>query len=92
LVCELTARGIAVRRQIAVPVVYRGVRVDFGFRMDLLVDSLVVVEMKAVERLLPVHEAQLLTYLKLSGHRLGFLINFNVVRIKDGLRRIVLSP
>jgi GxxExxY protein len=92
LVCELAARGIAVQRQIAVPAVYRGVRIDLGFRMDLLVNSLVVVEIKATERLLPVHEAQLLTYLKLSGHRLGILINFNVVRVKDGLRRIVLSP
>jgi GxxExxY protein len=91
LVCELASRGIPVQRQIAVPVVYRGIRIDFGFRMDLLVDSLIVVEIKAIERLLAVHEAQLLTYLKLSGNRLGILINFNVVRIKDGLRRMVLS-
>lgn len=91
LSCELGARGVAVRRQIAVPVVYRHVRLDLGFRLDLLVGSLVVVELKAIERLLPVHEAQLLTYLKLSGYRLGILINFNVARIKDGLRRIVLS-
>jgi GxxExxY protein len=88
---ELAARSIPIEHQVAVPVVYRGLRIEAGLRMDLLVGSLVVVEIKAVERMLPVHEAQLLTYLKLSGYRLGILINFNVVRIKDGLRRIVLS-
>jgi GxxExxY protein len=88
---ELATRSLPVERQIPVPVVYRGLRIEAGLRMDLLVASLVVVEIKAVERLLPVHEAQLLTYLKLSGYRLGILINFNVVRIKDGLRRIVLT-
>jgi GxxExxY protein len=89
--CELAARNMVVRRQLPVSVTYRGLRIDAGFRMDMLVDSLVVVEIKATERILPVHEAQLLTYLKLSGHRLGILANFNVSRIKDGLRRIVLS-
>jgi GxxExxY protein len=89
--CELTSRNTVVRRQLPVSVTYRGLRIDAGFRMDMLVDSLVVVEIKATERILPVHEAQLLTYLKLSGHRLGILVNFNVSRIKDGLRRIVLS-
>jgi GxxExxY protein len=88
---ELLTRGLVVERQVAVPVLYRDFRIDAGFRMDLRVGSLVVVELKAIERLLPVHEAQLLTYLKLSRHSLGILINFNVVRIKDGLRRIVLS-
>jgi GxxExxY protein len=88
---ELTARGVAIQRQIAIPVVYRGVRIAGGFRMDLLVNSLVVVEIKSVERLLPIHEAQMLTYLTLAGHRLGILVNFNVATIKDGLRRIVLS-
>lgn len=91
MLCELTARNMVVRRQILVSVTYRGIRIDAGFRMDMLVNSLVVVEIKATERILPVHEAQLLTYLKLSGHRLGILANFNVSRIKDGLRRIVLS-
>jgi GxxExxY protein len=91
LSCELASRSVPVERQIAIPILYRGLRIDAGLRIDLLVSSLVVVEIKAAERLLPVHEAQLLTYLKLSGHRLGILINFNVVRIKDGLRRIVLS-
>lgn len=69
LVCELTARQVPVQRQVAIPVFYRDVRIDLGFRLGLLVDSLVVVEIKAVERLLSVHEAQLLTYLKLSGRR-----------------------
>ncbi len=91
LLYELVARGLAIERQVAVPVIYRGIRIDASFRMDLRVGSLVVVEIKAVERLLPVHDAQLLTYLKLSGQKLGLLINFNAVRIKDGLRRIVLS-
>ncbi|HLG86462.1 MAG TPA: GxxExxY protein [Alphaproteobacteria bacterium] len=89
---ELTERGIPVQRQVAVPVIYRDVRVDAGFRMDLLVDDLLVVEIKATERTLPIHEAQLLTYLKLSGHRIGLLINFNVPRIKEGIRRFVHSP
>ena len=88
----LRAGRTAVQRQIAVPVIYRGIRIEAGLRMDRLAGSLVVVEIKAMERLLPVHEAQLLTYLKLSGHSLGILINFNVVRIRDGLRRIVPSP
>ncbi|HEY2444696.1 MAG TPA: GxxExxY protein [Rhizomicrobium sp.] len=89
LFVELSSRGLGVLRQISVPLSYRDIRLDVGFRMDLLVDSLVVVEIKAAENILPVHEAQLLTYLKLSGHRLGILVNFNVTRIKDGLRRIV---
>jgi GxxExxY protein len=78
LLWELAARDLVVQRQVAVPVIYRGVRIDAGLRMDLLVGSLVVVEIKAIERLLPVHEAQLLTYLKLSGHSLGILINFTL--------------
>jgi GxxExxY protein len=88
---ELGTRRLAVERQVAVPVIYRGVRIEAGFRMDLLVESMIAVEIKAVEKVLPVHEAQLLTYLKLSGQSLGILINFNVPRIKDGIRRIVLS-
>jgi GxxExxY protein len=74
-----------------VPVTYRESRIDAGFRIDMLVSGLVVVEIKATERTLPVHEAQLLTYLKLSGHELGLLINFNVPRIKDGIKRMVRS-
>ena len=74
----------------ALPVEYDGVRLDAGFRLDLLVGRRVVVELKAVEQLLPVHKAQVLTYLKLTGHRLGLLINFNVPLIRDGIKRIVL--
>ncbi len=84
-------RGIRVERQVALPVFYRDTRIDAGFRMDLVAGGLVVVEIKAAERTLPIHEAQVLTYLRLSGYRLGLLINFNVVLIKDGIRRIVRS-
>lgn len=87
---ELRRREVGVERQLALPVVYRDLRVESGLRLDLLVAGCVVVELKAVEALLPVHRAQLLTYLKLSGHRLGFLLNFNVSRIKDGIQRVVL--
>lgn len=75
----------------SLPLVYKDTQIDAGFRLDLLIERLVVVEIKAVERILAVHEAQILTYLKLSGYKLGLLINFNVVRIKDGLKRLVFS-
>jgi GxxExxY protein len=87
LAAELSARGVSVVRQVPVPLVYRDTHIDAGFRIDLLVGGAIVVEVKATERTMPVHEAQLLTYLKLSGYRLGFLINFNVVLIKDGIKR-----
>jgi GxxExxY protein len=90
LVHELTKRGLKVCRQVALPVIYDGMQLDAGFRLDLLVCACVVVELKVVEALLPVHKAQVLTYLKLSGHRLGLLINFNVARIKDGIVRLAL--
>ena len=89
LVYELIERGIAVERQKTLPVIYRGVRIDCGYRIDLLVADSVIVELKAVERLLPVHEAQLLTYLRLSGHHIGRLLNFNVPLMKDGIKRMV---
>ena len=89
LVCELEARAVPFERQVVRPVRYRDRRIDAGFRMDLVVGGLVVVEIKAVERTLPVHEAQLATYLKLSGYQLGLLINFNVVLIKHGIKRRV---
>jgi GxxExxY protein len=84
---ELAARQIPFRRQVGLPLVYRDHPIEVGYRMDLVVDEVVVVEIKAAERLLPVHEAQLHTYLMLSGLRLGLLINFNVVLIKHGIRR-----
>ncbi len=88
LACELGTRNIAVQRQLVLPVIYRNIRVDAGFRMDMVVGGLVPVEIKAVEKMLPIHQAQLLTYLKLSGHRIGLLINFDVVLIKDGISRL----
>jgi GxxExxY protein len=91
LACELEAREIPFQLQVALPVLYRNKRVEVGYRMDLVVGGLVVVEVKATERTLPVHEAQLVTYLKLSGYQLGLLINFNVVLIKYGIRRRVNS-
>ena len=90
LAYELQSRGYRIDRQVALPVVYRDVCLEAGFRIDILVNDLVVMELKTVERLLPIHEAQLLTYLKLSGKRLGFLVNFNVPLIKEGIRRMAL--
>ena len=91
LVYELQRRGMRATRQVPVPVVYDEVRLDAGFRIDIEVDGRVLVEVKAVERLLAVHEAQLLTYLKLTGLEVGLLMNFNVSRLKDGVRRLVRS-
>ena len=86
---ELVLRGLFVASQVAVPVEYKGVRTDAGFRIDLLVERLIVVEVKAVETALPIHQAQLLTYLRLSGYQLGLLINFNVRLLKNGIHRLV---
>jgi len=87
---EIRQRGLSVDRQVSLPVKYDGIEVDAGLRLDLLVESSIVVEVKAVEELLPVHSAQVLTYLKLTGCRLGFLVNFNVPLIKNGIKRIAL--
>jgi GxxExxY protein len=87
---ELAKRGVPCARQVAVPVVYDGLMLDAGLRLELLVADCLIVELKAVEKLNPLFEAQLLTYLKLTGRRLGLLVNFNVPLIKDGIRRIVL--
>lgn len=86
---ELIDRGFVVERQKALPVVYRGVTVDCGFRLDLVVNGLVVVELKAVERLERIHDAQVLTYLKLTKLHLGMLINFNESRLANGFKRLV---
>ena len=86
---ELAQGGIPFLRQVPLPVRYKGVTLDCGYRMDLLIDDLVVVELKAVESLCPIHEAQLLTYLKLAEKSVGLLINFNVPVLKQGLKRIV---
>jgi len=87
---ELRKRGYDVATQISLPVVYDDMKLDAGLRMDMLVADSVVVEVKAVEKANPVFEAQLLTYLKLSGRRVGLLVNFNVPLIKDGIKRVVL--
>ncbi len=89
LVFELADRGLEVERQKPVPVVYRDVTLDVGYRLDLLIERSVIVEVKAVEHLEHVHTAQLLSYLKLSGLKVGLLINFNVAVLKSGLKRIV---
>lgn len=87
---ELGLRQVPFERQRPLPVNYKGVKLDCGYRLDLLVSSAVVVEIKAVEVIQPIHEAQLLTYLKLGGWKLGLLINFNVPMLKEGIRRRIL--
>jgi GxxExxY protein len=87
---ELGANGLAFRRQVPLPVVYKSVRLDCGYRIDIIVDDRVIVELKTAERLLPIHDAQVLTYMKLSGIRTGLLLNFNIAVLKDGIRRLML--
>jgi GxxExxY protein len=86
---ELRKRGLIVEAQLGLPVVYEGEKLDLGYRIDLLVENLVIVEIKCVEAIHPVHEAQLLSYLRLSGKNVGLLINFYVPRLKDGIKRMV---
>jgi GxxExxY protein len=86
---EFARDGIAHYRQVPLPVVCKDVRLDCGYRIDLVVNRELIVEIKSVERLSPIHEAQMLTYLRLRGHRVGLLMNFNTVRLRDGLRRFV---
>jgi GxxExxY protein len=87
---ELNIRGIPFERQVPIPVDYKGVKLDCGYRADIIVDGRILVEIKAIDSLLPIHDAQLLTYLKLGGWKIGLLINFNVELLKHGLRRRVL--
>ena len=89
LAYELKQRGFEVAVQVELPVVYGEVRIDLGYRIDLLVERSVVVELKTVSKLVPVHEAQLLSYLRLGDFRAGLLINFHTARLKDGIRRMV---
>ncbi|MBF2075184.1 MAG: GxxExxY protein [Synechococcales cyanobacterium C42_A2020_086] len=89
LVHELRQRGVQIEQQIPQPVFYKGLQLECGYRLDLLVENRVIVELKAVETLLPIHEAQLLTYLKLRQLRLGLLINFNVPILKHGIKRLL---
>ena len=86
---ELKEAGFRAVTQVALPVVYKGVKLELGYRMDLLVQDLVVVEIKSVDAISPVHQAQILSYLKLSGKSIGLIINFNVVHLKDGIKRFV---
>ena len=88
---ELSLRGISFEREKPLPVVYKDVKLDCGYRIDFLVDSRVVVELKAIEALAPIHDAIVLTYLRLSGCKIGLLINFHVEVLKDGIKRIVLG-
>jgi len=90
LLHELTKRSIKAASQVALPVFYDGVKVELGYRVDLLVEDKVIVELKAVEKLHPLHRAQLLSYLKLSGKQLGLLINFSELHLKDGIHRVIL--
>ena len=86
---ELSKDGLQFEHQVKVPVTYREIRLDAGFRVDYFVENCVLVELNAVEKLLPIHTAQLLSYLKLTGRKVGLLINFNVIHLHDGLRRVV---
>lgn len=87
---ELHRAGLRVKRQVGLPVAYGDVRVDVGYRLDLLVEDSVVVEVKSIDALASIHSAQVLTYLRFSGVRLGYLMNFNTVLLKTGLRRLIL--
>jgi len=86
---ELANRGLDVKRQVPIPITYESVKLDAGYRADLLVGGLVILELKVVEKILPIHKAQLLSYLKLGNLRLGYLLNFNVVHMRDGIKRLV---
>jgi GxxExxY protein len=87
---ELEQEGLAFQRQQPLPIVYKSVRLDCGYRLDVVVQNQVILELKTVERLMPIHEAQMLTYMKLSGIRTGLLLNFHSVVLRDGLRRLML--
>ena len=89
---ELTRRGLDVKSQVTLPVAYEGTLIDAGYRLDLLVNDSVIIELKAVERLSAIHEAQILTYLKISRKKVGLLLNFNVVQMEDGIKRMVNNP
>jgi GxxExxY protein len=90
LAFELEKAGLFYKRQQPTPVIYKDIKLDCGYRIDILVENMVVVELKVVDEINPVHEAQILTYLKFSGKKVGLLINFNVTTLKDGLRRFIL--
>ena len=87
---ELQKAGLKVEKQKAIPVVYKEIKIDCGYRADLIVEDKIVIELKTVDEFNPVHEAQILTYLKFADKKLGLLINFNVLRLKDGIKRYIL--
>ena len=87
---ELALRDLQIQRQKPIPLVYKDVKLECGYRLDLLVENSVIVEIKSIETFAPIHEAIMLTYLRLSGHRLGLLINFNVNVLKDGIKRYII--
>ncbi len=89
LIHELRTRGLAVQAQVELPVKYDGISMDIGYRIDLLIEQCLIVELKAVEKIKPIHRAQLISCLKLSGIRLGLLINFNTISLRDGIQRII---
>ena len=89
LVHELSKAGLTVARQIALPVRYDGIELEAAYRIDLLVNDFAIIELKVVEKLMPIHTAQILSYLKLSGRKLGYLLNFNVVHMRDGIKRVI---
>ena len=91
LAYELAQHQIRFQRQVPLPIVYKAVQLECGYRIDFVIDEWLIVELKTVEKLLPIHEAQLLTYLKLTGLKVGLLMNFNVPVLKDGIRRMVLN-
>jgi len=86
---ELHLRGLSFERQIPLPIVYKGVKLDCGYRLDIIVENAIILELKSCEKIEPIHQAQLLTYLKLTGHNLGLLLNFNTPIMRDGIVRIV---
>lgn len=89
LVHELNKRGLLVARQLALPVLYDGIQLEAGYRLDVVVEGKIVLELKSVDRLLPLHTAQLVSYLRLGGYPLGYLLNFNVAHMRDGIKRVI---
>lgn len=87
LVHEIKKTGLKVERQVSLPIIYDGIKLDAGYQLDVLVEDTIILELKSVESLMPIHEAQLLTYLKLANKKLGLLINFNVTLLKNGIKR-----
>ena len=90
LAYELNAKGLKYETQKEIPIEYKGIKLDAGYRIDIMVENSVILELKSVEKILPIHEAQILTYMKLAETRTGLLINYNVLKVKDGIKRFVL--